>query len=34
MIIYVSVDFLEFLSIDFAACLKPLIGDNHRKAFY
>ena len=28
----VPLDFLEFLSAEFAACSKPQIRDNHRKA--
>ena len=30
----VPVDFFEFLSTEFAACLKPSSRDNHRKASY
>ena len=30
----VPVDFFEFLSTEFAACLKPSSRDNHREASY
>ena len=30
----VPVDFFEFLSTEFAACLEPPSRDNHRKASY